>query len=90
MSRLASRRALLSDRRLNLGPHGIALLLVALIFLQSGFGAGTFLSDEEAQAATDECVLLEGFLGNPEVVANFKRTPEELQRWVDVYDRDCQ
>jgi len=89
LSRFSSRVVLQAGRRLNLGPHGIVLLLVASILLPSGFGAGTYLPDEETHAATAECVLLEGFLGSPELLANFKGTPEELQRWVDAYRQHC-
>ncbi len=89
MSRFGGRPEQPAGRCLNLSPHAIALLLVVSILLPSGFGASTFLADEETHAETAECVLLEAFLGSPELLANFKGTPEELQRWVDTYRQHC-
>ena len=89
MSTSGPRPAQPAGRRLNLSPHAIAVLLVASIFLPSGFDAVPFLSSEETHAETAECEILEDFLGSPELVEGFEGTPAELQRWVDLYDRDC-
>ena len=72
-----------------LGPHGIALLLAAAVIFSPGLIARSTGVSTDADGRTAECALLKGFLESPELLASFRGTSEELQRWVDTYDRDC-
>ncbi len=67
----------------------VVLVFAATILFSWWFVASRAVDKEESHSQSGECVLLGAFLGSPELVANFERTPEEMQRWVDMYDRDC-
>jgi hypothetical protein len=87
LGRLVFPSALPSGRRRSLDPHGLVLLLAAAVLFSTWFVAD--YSREKARGSTAECVVLEMFFESPGLLASFERTPEELQRWEDAYDRDC-
>ena len=89
MSQLQVRPVQRAHRGLGLGAHSIAILLAASVIFMTGLVGDRTQSRDDLHGLNAECALLDGFLGSPELLASFRGTPEELQRWVDTYDRDC-
>ena len=79
--------ALPIGRRRSPDPHGLVLLFAAAVLFSSWFIAD--YSNERSRGSTAECVVLEEFFESPGLLASFRGTPEDLQRWVDAYDQDC-
>ena len=76
--------------RWGLGPHGIALLLAITLILPSRMPwASSRPAMHGPLAGTPECAVLDEFLADEQLQANFQGTPSELDRWVTLYDADC-
>lgn len=87
LGKLVFPSAIPNGKRRSLDPHGIILLLAAAVLFSTWFFED--YSKEKTRGSTAECVVLEMFFDSPDIMASFERTPQELQRWEDAYDKDC-
>ena len=90
MSQPQVRPAQRTNRVPSLGPHSIAILLAASVIFTTGVVRDRTQSHDDLRGVTAECVVLEYFLSNPDFLADFEGTQDELQRWLDAYGRDCE